>query len=235
MRRLREGARALTSWALLAVASAGCLSIESRTEEPGARARILLEEYYQLLAGALCERLVSCCSEEEEAYLRERNLYGSSQPWCIEYVETSYTSELVAARQRLASGELTFDETRTEDCLAALRGCTDLSACYEVFSGPKPDGSTCTDHADCATGKCWSEQCGGPADFGELCRFNSDCAMGLYCPDSTLTCAPSKSAGEPCLLSTECVSRLCLLDEGRCADGAPPDSSTPEDIWQCQG
>ena len=94
------------------------------------------------------------------------------------------------------------------------------------------DGEPCEGHTQCASGACELAEprvCGKPLANGELCAYaNSACTSG-YCDEAGsggTVClpAPTQSVGEPCTLSTDCITeghggaREGLCSAGRCVN-----------------
>jgi len=81
-------------------------------------------------------------------------------------------------------------------------------------------GEACSANGSCAEGYCLSGICAPGGDTGDPCQANdSECAEGLYC-DST-ACAPKKSDGAACELSSECESESC--SDGACTSASQGD------------
>ena len=141
--------------------------------------------------------------------------------------------------------------TRNEDCGTSMctsvdgasicvRGCdprSPVAACPFGFhcettgcgtglcapgEGALPDGETCTNDVDCASGRCATV--GGVARCGRQCNVGAeDCAMGLACEpeaDDCGTCAPFDVVtvplpfGAPCDDGADCASAQCISGEG---------------------
>jgi len=94
--------------------------------------------------------------------------------------------------------------------------CTRFKAVGEACSG----SMDCGRGAFCETGKCAARKAAGQMCMGGF-GSRQECVDGLFCQESSMTCAAQMGHGAACTESEECKSRDCV--NGKCEGEIPDD------------
>jgi hypothetical protein len=98
----------------------------------------------------------------------------------------------------------------------------------------QPDGASCTDDIECASGRCYADShvCGAPRMNGEACVEAGDCVSDTCLSDGL--CGDARPIGGDCRVDADCATSNCSTngDEtrvGQCmmALGEVCDASSP--------
>ncbi len=181
----------------------GCTAEAERPAPTGKSRSAAAEDFAALDVAQACRLTSDCCAASgfvldmatcADIFNRVKGLAG----------------ELEGATAAIVAGpNVVYDDVAATQCLNAIAGlgCGDIDAasykpmieaCFSVYTGTLPAGSTCA--------------------------ATLECAPGNYCDPATGACAPLKLAGDACVSADECAYRGVggACDAGLCV-GARPD------------
>jgi hypothetical protein len=164
--------------------------------------------------------------------MRHRHLFFASIPITLVFAAACSESHVPADSTDASRGA----------CVAAYEPCTTHDdCCAELYcTGPygptecapvAPDGTSCVEGRECASGVCESNVCGGappgcvPAGAG--CLPHLGCCEGTTCRDGA--CLAPRPDGEACAVAADCASNVC--SDNRC--GAPVTDCLSADASDC--
>ena len=197
----------LTSMAL----GAGCGSDDSGSEKKN----VPIDDVPEMIASEACAALSDC--------------YGAELSWvlggedCKTRVQAQFEDAISALEASIEAGRTTYDGTRIEACLAAVRaaGCNvgeafESDVCRSAIDGKVETGGECAfDHecsgdAYCKSSSACPGTCAAAEAVGGNCETNDQCSVGLYCASDTKRCYQPPAAGDLCGGSeaTECAPGL---------------------------
>ncbi len=188
-----------------------------------------LDAFLMQAATRRCQGALSCMVDEVE---RSQSL--GTEEHCVAAVLGELRNHTITIAEAAASGQVRFDASESDACLAALerQGCEEHlslpisgfpwpAECASVIAGTLAAGESCQIDEECMAGSCACGTCVAYASEGESCA-SAQCGPGLRCADGT--CAPALHAGDACTqdfpedVAGDCPPNLYCV-EGTCHEG----------------